>query len=115
MKLEVTNGTLTLNGTTGLDFSSACSGAAGDGTAGATMTFCGSITDINNAMNGMSYDPTLGFSGSATLTITSNDQGNSTPRYLLRAAPRPKADGGNRKAESQRTSAGAPECSSAGG
>ena len=75
--LSVTNGTLTLNGTAGLDFSGTCSGAAGDGTADTTMTFCGTLTDINNALNGMTYNPTTNFSGGAVLTITSDDQGNT--------------------------------------
>jgi hypothetical protein len=69
--LTVTNGTLTLNGTSGLAFS------VGDGTADATMTFTGTLANINTAMNGMTFTPTAGFSGTATLTITSNDQGNT--------------------------------------
>lgn len=77
MSLSVINGTLTLNGTTGLDFTGTCSGAAGDGTADTTMTFCGTLTDINNALDGMTYNPTTGFSGSADLTVNSNDQGKT--------------------------------------
>jgi hypothetical protein len=69
--LTVTNGTLTLNGTSGLAFT------VGDGTADATMTFTGTIANINAALNGMTFTPTAGFSGSASLTITSNDQGNT--------------------------------------
>jgi CSLREA domain-containing protein len=69
--LTVTNGTLTLNGTSGLAFT------VGDGTADATMTFTGSIANINAAMNGMTYTPTAGFSGSSSLTITTSDQGNT--------------------------------------
>src|SRR5205823_3397411 len=69
--LTSTNGTLTLNGTTGLTFT------VGDGTADATMTFTGTLTNINARLAGMSYQPTADFSGSATLTITTNDQGNT--------------------------------------
>ncbi|HJT68495.1 MAG TPA: choice-of-anchor Q domain-containing protein [Pyrinomonadaceae bacterium] len=69
--LTVTNGTLTLNGTAGLAFT------VGDGTADATMTFTGTIANINNALNGMTFTPTAGFSGTGSLTITTNDQGNS--------------------------------------
>ena len=69
--LTATNGTLTLNGTTGLIFNT------GDGTADATMTFTGTVTDINSAINGMSFTPTNGYTGSATLQIVTNDQGNS--------------------------------------
>jgi CSLREA domain-containing protein len=69
--LTGTNGTLTLNGTSGLAFS------VGDGTADATMTFTGSVANINGALNGTSFTPTAGFSGAATLTLTANDQGNT--------------------------------------
>jgi hypothetical protein len=77
--LTATNGTLTLNGTTGLSFSFSDGNGtgAGDGTADATMTFRGSLIDINNALNGLVYTPNLGFNGAATLTITSNDLGNT--------------------------------------
>ena len=66
--LTVTDGVLTLAGTTGLSFS------AGDGTSDTTMTFQGNITDINNAMNGMSYSPNANFNGPASLTINTNDR-----------------------------------------
>ena len=69
--LTATNGTITLATTAGLNF------GAGDGTADATMTFDGTLTEVNTAMNGMTFTPTLGFSGAATLTITTNDLGNS--------------------------------------
>ncbi len=69
--LTVTNGTLTLNGTSGLSFT------VGDGTADSTMTFTGTIGNIDAALNGMTFTPTAGFSGTANLTITSNDQGNT--------------------------------------
>ncbi|MCS6852422.1 MAG: cadherin-like domain-containing protein, partial [Gemmataceae bacterium] len=69
--LTVTNGVLTLSGTTGLTFS------VGDGTADATMTFTGTMANINAALNGMFYTPTADFSGTAVLTITTNDQGNT--------------------------------------
>jgi hypothetical protein len=76
--LTATNGTLSLNGTTNLDFNSGtCSGAAGDGTADATMTFCGSITDINTALDGMIFTPTSNYSGPASVQVVTNDQGNS--------------------------------------
>jgi hypothetical protein len=67
--LTGTNGDITLNGTTGLSFT------AGDGTADATMTFTGSATAINNALNGLSFNPTTNFSGPASLAINTGDQG----------------------------------------
>jgi Bacterial Ig domain/Calx-beta domain len=69
--LTATNGTLTLSGTAGLAFT------VGDGTADTTMTFTGTIANINTALNGMSFTPTMGFTGAATLTITTNDLGNT--------------------------------------
>jgi VCBS repeat-containing protein len=69
--LSVTNGALTLAQTNGLSFTS------GDGTADASMTFTGTIADINAALNGLSYAPTANYNGGATLTITTNDKGNT--------------------------------------
>src|SRR2546425_1283148 len=45
--LSATNGTITLSGTSGLTFST------GDGTADATMTFTGTVANINTALNGL--------------------------------------------------------------
>ncbi len=67
--LSVSNGTLTMGSLAGLTFS------VGDGTADATMTFTGTATAINTALNGLSYTPTLNYSGGDTLTIVTNDQG----------------------------------------
>ena len=69
--LTATYGTITLPVLSGLTFS------AGDGTADATMTFTGTITNINLRLNGMTFAPTGGFGGAATLTIITNDLGNS--------------------------------------
>jgi hypothetical protein len=68
--LTVTNGTLTLAGTAGLVFV-----GGGDGTA--TMTVRGTIADINAALDGMSYAPTLNYTGPATLSIVTDDRGNT--------------------------------------
>jgi trimeric autotransporter adhesin len=68
--LTVTNGTLTLGGTTGLTFTGGANGSA-------SMTFTGTASAINTALNGLAYAPTADFNGAASLTITSNDQGNS--------------------------------------
>jgi hypothetical protein len=65
--LSVTNGTLTLNGTTGLTFTS------GDGTVDATMTLRGTVANINTALNGLSYAPTLNYSSGAILTLNTVD------------------------------------------
>ena len=65
--LTVTNGTLTLAGTTGLTF------VAGDGTADSTITVRGTSSAINTALNGLSYTPTANYTGSATLTVSTKD------------------------------------------
>jgi hypothetical protein len=63
--ITFTGGTITLDGTTGLSFS------VGDGTADETMTFSGTITNINNALSGMSV--TAGSTGDRTLSITATN------------------------------------------
>jgi VCBS repeat-containing protein len=65
--VSVTNGTVTLSGTTGLTFIS------GDGITDTTMTFRGTVTDINTALNGLSYNPTADYNGGATLTLRTVD------------------------------------------
>lgn len=80
--LTAVNGTLTLSSTTGLDFTFAtdANGAgSGDGAADTTMTFRGTITDINSALNGLRYVPNPGpfASQSGRLTIATNDLGNT--------------------------------------
>ena len=58
-------------GTTGLAFSS------GDGTADATMTFTGTLANINTALNNLSFQPLANYNGAAALTISTNDLGNT--------------------------------------
>src|SRR5262249_48776990 len=69
--LTATNGTLTLSGITGLSFT------AGDGTADPTMTFTGTMANINAALAGMVYSPTANYNGAATVQISTNDLGNT--------------------------------------
>ncbi len=66
-------GTLTLATLSGLTFS------AGDGTADATMTFDGTVAEINAALDGLVYNPPAGFTGppDITLTIAADDLGNT--------------------------------------
>jgi large repetitive protein len=77
--LSVTNGTLTLGSTTGLSFifNDANGTGSGDGTADATMTFRGSLTDVNAALATTTYNPTADYNGSASLSMLSNDLGNT--------------------------------------
>lgn len=75
VKLDAVSGRLTLGKLTGLTFT------AGDGTSDATMTFSGTITDVNAALDGLVYDTTLNFFGlvSNAITITTSDLGNFGP------------------------------------
>ncbi|CAG0977976.1 hypothetical protein PLCT2_01737 [Planctomycetaceae bacterium] len=69
--LAAANGTVSLAALSGLTFS------AGDGTADAAMTFAGTLTNINAALNGMTFTPTPAYLGAASLQIDTGDQGNT--------------------------------------
>ncbi|BDA75224.1 hypothetical protein CAL7716_093900 [Calothrix sp. PCC 7716] len=73
VKLEATGGTLSLNGVGGLNFV----GGAGDGLDDATLEFTGTLTNINAALNGMSFKPTANYNGAASVRIITDDLGNS--------------------------------------
>ncbi|HEX5874419.1 MAG TPA: choice-of-anchor Q domain-containing protein [Pyrinomonadaceae bacterium] len=74
--LIANNGTLTLATTAGLTFTT------GDGTADTTMRFGSTIAGINTALHGMTFTPTPGFSGFATLQIVTEDIDASPPPLL---------------------------------
>src|SRR5262249_30544944 len=67
------DGTLTLASTTGLTFT------RGTGTNDATLTFRGTPSDINAALDGLSLTPTLNFNGPSYIVVAVNDLGNSGP------------------------------------
>ena len=68
VNLAVDNGTLTLAHTDGLAFLS------GDGVNDSSMTFLGSQTDINAALDGLQFMPaTVDFVGTANVQITTSD------------------------------------------
>ncbi|NBR07197.1 MAG: hypothetical protein EBT92_15725 [Planctomycetes bacterium] len=67
--LSVGNGVLTLSTISGLTFIN------GDGTADAAMVFSGSKSDVNSALNGLTYRGSLNFHGLDTLTIITSDLG----------------------------------------
>jgi len=73
VQLTATNGVITLSGISGLSFT------VGDGTADSTMTFTGTIANINAALNGMVFTPTPGYFGAASVAIATNDQGIAAP------------------------------------
>lgn len=71
VSLGVDHGTLTLSHLTGLSFT------AGDGNTDSSMVFQGTLSNINAALNGLIYDPSDGYEGADTLSITTNDLGNT--------------------------------------
>jgi hypothetical protein len=71
VQLSGTNGTVTLSGVVGLTFS------VGDGTNDAVMTFTGTLAAINTALAGARITPTTSFNGTATLQVSTSDQGNT--------------------------------------
>jgi hypothetical protein len=82
--ISVAHGSLTLNGISGLGFT------VGNGTANPTMTFTGSLSSVNAALNGLSYKPAQDFNGTDQLTISMDDQGQN-------ASGVPKVAGGSVK------------------
>ncbi len=68
LSLNVTNGTVSLSGVAGLTFTN------GDGTADANLAFIGTLTNINAALNGLVFGPTLNFHGSASIQISGDDE-----------------------------------------
>ena len=65
--LIATNGLMTLSQTTGLTFS------VGSGTADGTLTFEGTLTNINAALDGLSFLGNQDFNGAANIQITTDD------------------------------------------
>ena len=71
--LSVGQGTVTLAGTAGLTF------VSGDGTDDATMSFTGTLPDINAALDGLLYVSTTGYVGKDALRLVTNDQRTADP------------------------------------
>lgn len=67
--------TLTLNITSGQIQPPSVNGVSCSVNAGLICT--GTLSQLNSALSGITYRPTNGFSGLATLTLTVNDQGNT--------------------------------------
>src|SRR5262249_33663591 len=68
--LQVTNGTLTLPSLTGLTVTAGTNGSS-------SFTIHGTLATINARLDGLIYTPTANYNGSATLTILTNDLGNT--------------------------------------
>jgi hypothetical protein len=70
LTLSVSHGTLTLATTSGLTFTSGSNGSA-------LFTVTGTVTNLNAALNGLTYQPTAGYSGSDSLAISIADSGDN--------------------------------------
>ncbi len=69
--LTASNGLLTLGSLSGVSF------LVGNGTGDGTMVFEGNLSAINNALAGLSFAPTGGYYGPASVQITTDDLGQS--------------------------------------
>jgi RHS repeat-associated protein len=69
INLTISNGTLQLGSLTGL------TSITGNGTTHVTAT--GTLSSLNDALNGLQFTPTANFNGTTNLTLTTNDLGNS--------------------------------------
>ncbi|MBW4422621.1 MAG: SBBP repeat-containing protein [Myxacorys californica WJT36-NPBG1] len=70
ISLTATNGAVTLSSTTGLI------GLTGNGSS--NLSFSGTLTDINAALQGLTFAPTANFYGSGAIAINVNDQGHTS-------------------------------------
>jgi hypothetical protein len=77
LTLSVTNGTVSLGGTGGLTF------LAGSGVNDATVTFTGTLADINAALSALSFRGAPDYYGPATLQIVTDDLGNGSGAALV--------------------------------
>src|SRR5262249_39694555 len=68
--LSVANGTLNLSATSGLAFTAGANGSS-------TITVTGTTPNVNAALDGLTYTPAANYNGADTLSITTNDQGNT--------------------------------------
>ncbi|MEX2513982.1 MAG: gliding motility-associated C-terminal domain-containing protein [Cyclobacteriaceae bacterium] len=71
ISLTSTEGTISTNGTAGLNF------ITGDGTEDVNMVFTGSQTNINQALEGLTFLPNADYVGPASIQLTVEDQGNT--------------------------------------
>jgi len=70
LTLTATDGTLTLATTSGLSFTAGANGSS-------SMTVSGTLANLNAAVNGLTYTPNSGYSGSDALHLSLTDPGDS--------------------------------------
>ncbi|EKK02698.1 protein containing Planctomycete extracellular domain protein [Rhodopirellula baltica SH28] len=83
--LTATNGTLTVTGPTG-----SLTSATGSG--GATVMLVGTPADLNAALDGLTFDPTSNYNGAASITVDTDDMGNTGADPGLTGTPSSEAD-----------------------
>ena len=78
LKINASNGFVSLpTGSAGLTF------LVGDGFQDAQITILGTLTDLNSAVRGMTFEHAPGFLGNTTVDLELNDQGNTGPSGAL--------------------------------
>jgi surface-anchored protein len=80
VRLTVTNGTVNLGSLAGLTVTGGANGAA-------TVTVRGKLAALNAALATLTYTPTAGFAGTATLTVFTNDRGFFYPDNSIPSSP----------------------------
>ena len=70
LELTAPDGTLSLGSTAGITFTAGASGTS-------TMTIQGTVANLSTALGGLTFTPTTGFTGMASLTISADNLGNS--------------------------------------
>ncbi len=83
--MSVAQGRLTLAQTTGLTFT------LGDGSSDAALAFTGTLAQVNTALARVDYLGNANYSGSDSLSISSDDQGNSGSGGARRTASRSRS------------------------
>ncbi|HJT30507.1 MAG TPA: DUF4214 domain-containing protein [Pirellulales bacterium] len=78
--ITVPNGTVTLHGTAGLTLISG-------GSSGPSLTFSGLLSDINAALDGLKYLPTVNFTGATAIKLSANLLPNGTNPIGTGSAP----------------------------
>ena len=73
LQLTASNGTFSLGSLAGIGF------GLGDGIDDTDLEIFGTLTELNAALDGLVFTPDTDFSGRASLTVDTNDQGNSGP------------------------------------
>jgi hypothetical protein len=69
ISLTATNGKVKLGSTTGITFSSGTNNSS-------SMTISGTLANLNNALKNLTFTPTTGYTGAASISLSYTDAGN---------------------------------------